>query len=85
MILMRSSNGVHVAQARCPHLDISLMDGFHDNNSIYCPAHGVAFSLQSGSSSCADLRMQVYEVKETEGMIRLRVSPGNGRGFSTDN
>jgi nitrite reductase/ring-hydroxylating ferredoxin subunit len=76
VIVMRGLNGLHAAQARCPHLGVSMMDGHHDDREVFCPAHGVAFSLADGRSSCELLRMRTYDVKERDGRVCLRLPAG---------
>ena len=75
VILMRGARGLHATHHRCPHLDVSLMDGYHDDEAVYCPAHGVAFSLQSGCSSCDLLKLKTYGVREENGFIWLHKPP----------
>lgn len=72
ILLMRGAKGLYATQSRCPHLDVSLMDGYHDDEALYCPAHGVAYSPQSGRSSCAALTLKIYDIKEEAGTILLR-------------
>lgn len=70
--ILRTADGVHAVDAACPHLGIGMLDGFHDERAIYCPAHGVAFDLASGRSSCAALTLAIHEVREADGRILLR-------------
>lgn len=62
IILLREASGWRGVQERCPHLDISLMDGHHCDGQIFCPAHGVAFDTDNGCSSSALLRLRTYRV-----------------------
>jgi nitrite reductase/ring-hydroxylating ferredoxin subunit len=71
IIVFRTKAGLHATSARCPHMNINLIDGFHDEQHIHCPGHGVAFSLTDGSSKCALLKLQAYKVYDSEGMIFL--------------
>lgn len=78
ILVMRGTEKLHATQSRCAHLNVSLLDGYHDDQRIYCPAHGVAFCLGTGKSSCEALRLRAYDVREAEGIIRLRLSaPGS--------
>lgn len=72
ILLVRGHEGVHAVQLRCPHLDVSLADGYHDDENIWCPAHAVAFSLDTGRSSCESLKLRTYQVREEEGFVWLR-------------
>ncbi len=74
VLLMRTSSAVFACQAKCPHLGVSLADGFHDDNQVFCPAHGLAYDLPSGHSSCQALRLQTYDVEERLGGIWIRAS-----------
>jgi 3-phenylpropionate/trans-cinnamate dioxygenase ferredoxin subunit len=48
--LVRESSGtVHALGDRCSHGDISLSDGFVDDDTIECWAHGSKFGLADGS------------------------------------
>lgn len=73
VLLMRGKERVYAVQAQCPHLNIALADGFHNDESIWCPAHAVAFSLQSGRSSCESLSLKTYEVREEQETVWLRI------------
>ena len=47
---------------KCPHLGISLENGFILNGKVKCPAHGAEFELKDGLSGCK-LKLKTYEVK----------------------
>lgn len=74
VLLIRTSAKLHASQANCPHLGVALADGFHDEKQLFCPAHGLAFNLQSGLSSCTALRLRMYEVEERQGDIWMRAT-----------
>lgn len=47
--LVRDSSGaVHALGDKCSHGDISLSDGFVEDDSVECWAHGSKFDLNSG-------------------------------------
>ena len=47
--LVRESNGdVHALGDRCSHGDISLTEGFVEEDTVECWAHGSKFDLRSG-------------------------------------
>jgi nitrite reductase/ring-hydroxylating ferredoxin subunit len=71
IIVFRSKAGFQAVSALCPHMKINLIDGFHDEQQIYCPGHGVAFSVADGTSKCKLLKLQTYKAYESEGMIFL--------------
>jgi len=72
VLVVRTEHRLHAMQARCPHLRIGLCDGSHDETTIWCPGHAVAFSLETGRSSCDALRLRTYGVREEHGRIWLR-------------
>jgi len=71
--LLREDERWVAVQATCPHLDLSLMDGFSDSEAIFCPAHGVAFRLDSGRSSSRLLRLETYDVAVDVTSLRIRL------------
>ena len=69
IVIIRSTRGLRALGATCPHLKVNLIDGFHDDQHIYCPGHGVAFSLGDGSSKCSLLNVQVYRAYDHDDHI----------------
>jgi nitrite reductase/ring-hydroxylating ferredoxin subunit len=69
LVVLRTLKGLQAVSALCPHIKINLIDGFHDEQHIYCPGHGVAFSLTDGSSKCNLLKLQVYKAYDHKGKI----------------
>ena len=63
---------LYAVQSRCAHLNISMADGYHNERSIWCPAHAVEFSLATGKSACALLALRTFEVREEDGGVWLR-------------
>ena len=44
VLLWRSARGELVAyNRRCPHVGVDLVDGWHDDQGVSCPGHGVKF------------------------------------------
>ncbi len=60
-----------IFQATCPHLSISLLDGFSKNEKIICPGHGLTFNLLNGKSDCSKLNLKIYEISEEKDFIFL--------------
>ncbi len=73
ILIYRGDERLYATQSQCAHLDVSLVDGFHDERTIFCPAHALAFSLEFGVSSCPSLTLRTYPVKEQEGVIWLQL------------
>lgn len=47
-VVRQSDGSVHALGDRCSHGDISLSEGFVEDDSIECWAHGSKFDLRSG-------------------------------------
>ena len=72
VMLCREGESWSAVQSSCPHLDIGLMDGHCEAGLVYCPAHGVAFSLASGQSASPLLRLQTYDLQFEPTVLRLK-------------
>ncbi len=70
VMVIRSSYGLHAVSAICPHLGSNLVDGFHDEQHIHCPGHGLVFGLTDGLSKC-NIKLKVYKVYEDNDMIYI--------------
>ena len=57
VIVKDSSGAVHAIGDTCTHGDISLAEGFVENDAIECWAHGSQFSLATGKP----LNLPAYE------------------------
>ncbi|NJP08304.1 MAG: Rieske 2Fe-2S domain-containing protein [Leptolyngbyaceae cyanobacterium RU_5_1] len=71
VIVIRNASGLQAVSAICPHMEINLIDGFHDEQYIYCPGHGVAYCLADGSSTCDLLKLQVWHAYDYNSEIFL--------------
>lgn len=76
ILLWRDGGAVRAFSRLCPHLGIDLADGFHDpaDKKIYCPGHGVAYSLSDGSSRCAAFKLREYPAYENNGQIYVQAN-----------
>jgi nitrite reductase/ring-hydroxylating ferredoxin subunit len=72
VIFFREEKKWIAVQSTCPHLDTSLMDGFCGAGKVYCPAHGVAYDLETGASSSSLLRLKTYEVELDSTFFRIK-------------
>lgn len=65
----------HALDDKCSHGEVSLSEGFVDNETIECWAHGAKFSLESGKplSLPAYEPVSVYEVLVENGEVFLEV------------
>ena len=65
---------------------MDLADGYHDERQIYCPGHGVAFSLADGSSRCQAFKLHQYSAFERDGKIYLQYADNEeGENSTTQN
>ena len=48
-VVRESSGEIHALGDRCSHGDISLSDGFVEDDTIECWAHGSKFDLETGA------------------------------------
>ncbi len=71
VIICRTSSNLQAVGANCPHMQVSLIDGFHNDDQLYCPGHGIEFSLHNGKSKCSLLKIQVYQAYDQNGQIFL--------------
>lgn len=71
LLLVRSPEGLKGYDRRCPHRMVDLADGHHDATQIFCPGHGIAFSLADGTSGCDAFKLRAYRVTEHDGAIWL--------------
>jgi nitrite reductase/ring-hydroxylating ferredoxin subunit len=82
LLVYRDSGGVHAFSRICPHLGMDLRDGCHDGGQVYCPGHGIPFSLQDGSSPCPDFKLRQYHAFEKDGGIHVQKSAAKAAGDS---
>jgi len=74
VLVYRAADGLRAFSRKCPHLGTDLIDGYHDNEQIFCPGHGVAYSLTDGSSHNEAFRLRTYKAFDKDGMIYLQAS-----------
>ena len=75
LLIVRTKDGLRALNRRCPHRGVDLLDGFHDDERIYCPGHGIEFNLQDGNSPCSVFQLTTYTVTEANGMIKVCKQP----------
>jgi 3-phenylpropionate/trans-cinnamate dioxygenase ferredoxin subunit len=70
-LVLDGSGDVHAIGDTCTHGDISLSEGFVENDTLECWAHGSQFSLLTGKplSLPAYEPVPVYSVELTDGNI----------------
>jgi 3-phenylpropionate/trans-cinnamate dioxygenase ferredoxin subunit len=74
-IVRTKAGEVHALDDKCSHGEISLSEGFVDNETIECWAHGAKFSLTTGAalSLPAFEPVATYEVIIANGDIFLEI------------
>ena len=72
LLLWRSGNDVCAFSRACPHLGVDLADGYHDESQLFCPGHGIAYSLADGRSKCESFRLTQFKAFERDGMIYVQ-------------
>ncbi len=65
---------VYAIGNRCPHRGGPLIRGYLEGCAVRCPMHGWRFHLETGLSECP-ARARVYEVREEDGRLYLRLNP----------
>jgi nitrite reductase/ring-hydroxylating ferredoxin subunit len=69
LLLWRGPDGIRAYSRACPHIGVDLADGYHDEGEIFCPGHGIAYSLGDGRSKCDAFRLKQFNAFEKDGMI----------------
>lgn len=49
-VLLQAEGQVYLVENRCPHMDAPLFQGQINGELLRCRAHGIAFSLTTGSA-----------------------------------
>jgi nitrite reductase (NADH) small subunit len=65
---------------RCPHRQGPLSEGVVGGGHVICPLHAHRFNLQNGAGSEPDESVPVYQVKDLDGEILLRLCPDAADG-----
>lgn len=80
VVLLRTGDGVVRAFPNtCPHLGQPLRSGQLSGSTLECPVHFYAYDLTTGRNTFpgdrGDLALQLYEVREDDGAVYVRVPP----------
>lgn len=70
VVVARTTTGLHAISAKCPHVGYNLAYGGHDDESIYCPGHGLSFHWETGEG-CGRFRVKKYNVYEIKNNIYI--------------
>lgn len=82
ILLVYVDGEVYAIEDRCPHLGVSLENGYLDNKVIKCKDHGLAISLETGKVireqqadyfrlSKNDRTIQTYQVLIKSGKVHI--------------
>ncbi len=76
-VVLDEGGDVHVIGDRCSHGDVSLSDGFVEDGTIECWAHGARFDLSSGKplSLPAYEPVPVFAVTILDGIVTVEPTP----------
>ena len=69
LLFWRSGGELRAWSRVCPHLGVDLADGYHDASQVFCPGHGIAYSLADGRSKCASFQLRRFHAFERDAMI----------------
>jgi toluene monooxygenase system ferredoxin subunit len=74
VLLVRAAGRVFACAADCPHQDSPMCDATVDGTVITCPMHFWQWDLVDGSPlGIAEMPLPVFEVREADGQILVRV------------
>lgn len=72
LLVVRTESGLKALNRRCPHRGVDLLDGYHDDEQVFCPGHGIAFNLNDGTSACSAFNLKTYDVRDEDGQIVIQ-------------
>ncbi|HOP49368.1 MAG TPA: Rieske (2Fe-2S) protein [Ignavibacteriales bacterium] len=72
--VFRINDKFYVVDNVCPHQHRSILcDGFIENKSVICPAHGWEFNLETGKRQDGGKGINSYEIKIENGYIYAKI------------
>jgi thiamine pyrophosphate-dependent acetolactate synthase large subunit-like protein/CDGSH-type Zn-finger protein len=69
--VVRTDDGLHALEGRCPHQGGPLTDGTLCDGALRCPWHGYDFALANGRGVGNDLAAEVLEIREQDGAVEI--------------
>ena len=72
--VVRTGDGLHALEGRCPHQGGPLADGIVHDGALRCPWHGYDFSLATGAGVGNELRASLLQVRERDGAVEILAS-----------
>lgn len=76
IVIHRTKHGFRAVDKGCPHQGVSWMLGdlIMDESMIKCPLHAYTYRLSDGKGvNCPGFRIKVFDVKEADGRLFVRV------------
>ncbi|MCK0104310.1 Rieske 2Fe-2S domain-containing protein [Pseudohalocynthiibacter sp. F2068] len=71
VMIWRTKDGLRAYHRSCPHMGIDTIDGFQDGKEVFCPGHGMSFSVETGESSCEAFKLKAVKATEKDGRVFL--------------
>ena len=72
LMLWRGGDGIRAFRRTCPHLGFDVGDGYHDDQQVFCPGHGIAFSWADGESHCDAFRLKPVTAFERDDAVYVQ-------------
>jgi len=74
--VFKTNGNIFALSNICPHQQTALIyDGFIEEGSVVCPAHGWKFDLRTGNKKSGSRGLDSYEVKIIDEIIYVKVVP----------
>jgi nitrite reductase/ring-hydroxylating ferredoxin subunit len=77
IVVFRTNSGYRGVQRACPHMKATMLNAELTANDtmVRCPLHVFTFKLSDGKGvNCPGFKVQVYEIKEENGMLYGRIA-----------
>ena len=82
LALVRTADGFHVLDGRCPHQGGPLGEGNVSDGKLRCPWHGYDFDLKTGKGAGNDLAVETLDVRQEDGRVEVLVPQPQRSGWT---
>jgi nitrite reductase/ring-hydroxylating ferredoxin subunit len=72
LLVWHDKDGIRAFRRTCPHLGYDLGDGWHDDDQVFCPGHGMSFGWADGASHCDAFRLRPVNAFERDGAVYVQ-------------